>query len=144
MNQSIYNDGTYLACNASWHEEDSPYKASLVEKALQRTDTSFRTCADVGCGGGLVAQLLADRHPVAAVHGWDISPDVRKFWTGKHGVTFHQQDLLATTEHFDLVVCLDVFEHVEDCIGFLRTLRERADRFIFNIPLDMNVAKLVT
>src|SRR5690606_2619873 len=39
---------------------------------------------------------------------------------------------------FDLVLCLDVFEHVEDYIGFIRGLRGLGGRFVFHIPLDMN------
>jgi hypothetical protein len=42
------------------------------------------------------------------------------------------------------VLCHDVFEHVDDYIGFLRQLRERGSKFIFNVPLDVSVAKLLT
>ena len=33
---------------------------------------------------------------------------------------------------------LDVVEHVDDYMGFLRALRERARRHVFYIPLDLN------
>jgi hypothetical protein len=38
---------------------------------------------------------------------------------------------------FDLVLLVDVFEHVEDCFGFLRELRGRGRREILHIPLDL-------
>ena len=139
----IYSDRRYLEKNASWHEEDSPFKAALVEKAIQRTDTKFATCADVGCGAGLIAELIAKNHSEARVFGYDVSPDASEFWASRKGVTFRHENLLASTEHFDLAMCLDVFEHVEDYIGFLRDLRRSAKRFIFNIPLDMSIAKLI-
>ena len=139
----IYADGTYLANNTTWHEEDSPYKAALIERSIERTKTNFRTCVDVGCGGGLVASLIAERHPDAAVFGFDISPDASAFWPAKRGVTFRQENILDTNERFDLALCLDVFEHVEDYIGFLKQLRANASRFVFKIPLDMNIDKLI-
>lgn len=140
----IYADGTYLAHNQTWHEEDSPYKARLVEKALRRTATEFGSCADVGCGSGLVAEIIARNHPQARICGYDVSPDVIGFWQARTAVTFHHADITKTTDVFDLALCLDVFEHVEDYIGFLRQLRTHARRFVFNIPLDMNIAKLIT
>ncbi|MDX9745689.1 MAG: hypothetical protein WCX84_00020 [Syntrophales bacterium] len=41
--------------------------------------------------------------------------------------------------HFDIVMAIDVFEHVEDCFGFLRKLKEKAEYKIFHIPLDLSV-----
>ncbi len=45
---------------------------------------------------------------------------------------------------YDWIVCLDVIEHVEDYFGFLRSLRSTGRTFIFNIPLDMSVLKIIT
>ena len=42
-----------------------------------------------------------------------------------------------------MVICLDVFEHVEDYYLFLRKVRRIGKNFIFNIPLDMNVMKIL-
>lgn len=38
---------------------------------------------------------------------------------------------------------LDVFEHVEDYIGFLRKLRGRAQAYVFHIPLDLDIRGLL-
>lgn len=140
----IYADGTYLAKNASWHQEHSQYKSKLVLKALARTSTNFSTCVDVGCGAGLVAEKIAEIYPSSTVSGYDISPDAQKFWSNRKLVQFHNESLFNTDKRFDLALCLDVFEHVEDYFGFLRLLRSHANRVVFNIPLDMNVIKLIT
>jgi len=140
----IYADGTYLAKNANWHQEHSQYKSELVFKALTRTSTTFNTCVDVGCGAGLVAERVAEIYPGATVSGYDISPDAQQFWNHRKLVHFHKENLFDTDKRFDLALCLDVFEHVEDYFGFLRSLRSHASRVVFNIPLDMNVAKLIT
>ncbi len=41
--------------------------------------------------------------------------------------------------YFDIVMAIDVFEHVEDYFGFLKKLREKAEHAIFHIPLDLSV-----
>jgi hypothetical protein len=39
----------------------------------------------------------------------------------------------------ELLLCLDVFEHVEDYIGFLKRIKLIAPCKIFHIPLDISV-----
>jgi SAM-dependent methyltransferase len=141
-----YNNGSYLKQNTDWHQEDSPYKASLVIKMLEQSRLHFTNCADVGCGAGLVASLLAKRFHNKQFIGFDTSQDAARFWAKNeaNNLTFSLQDIVAVKQRFDVILCLDVFEHVEDYIGFLKELRERGSKFIFNIPLDMSVAKLLT
>lgn len=144
---AIYSDGEYLAHNATWHEEDSGYKASLVLKAIERNAVPHDTCCDVGCGAGLVTEILAERYVRSKFVGYDISTDAQKFWRHRKSLpnlSFSNEDLLSLDTVFDLVICLDVFEHVEDYFAFLRALRKKGRNFIFNIPLDMNVLKLIT
>jgi hypothetical protein len=40
-------------------------------------------------------------------------------------------------------MALDVFEHVEDYVGFLKRLRVKAEYKIFHIPLDMSVMSVM-
>jgi SAM-dependent methyltransferase len=143
----IYDDGSYLELNKSWHQEDSPYKAKLVLRAISRNGIEFASCADVGCGAGLVTELLAKDFPSARFDGFDLSNDARAFWTVRQALTnlvYRSEDIFDSEQNFDLVVCLDVFEHVEDYFGFLKNLRTKGKYFVFNIPLDMNVMKILT
>ena len=39
----------------------------------------------------------------------------------------------------DLLLTMDVAEHVEDYLGFLRALRPRASSHIFHLPLDLSL-----
>ncbi len=49
-------------------------------------------------------------------------------------------DLLADDRaQFDVVMAIDVFEHVEDYIGFLRNLRSKGRYTILHVPLDISV-----
>ena len=42
-----------------------------------------------------------------------------------------------------MVLCIDVFEHVENYMGFARSLKEKAQFKIFHIPLDLSVSALL-
>lgn len=143
----IYRDGTYLAHNQGWHQEDSPYKAGLVSAAIERAALTFSSCGDVGCGAGLVTELLSAEYPHSSFTGFDLSNDAMQFWSersSRANLQYRNMEIGASGTKFDLVLCLDVFEHVEDYRGFLRALRNSGRHFIFNIPLDMNVVKLLT
>jgi SAM-dependent methyltransferase len=145
--RQIYDDGSYLESNKNWHQEDSPYKAKLVLKAISRNDLKFNSCADVGCGAGLVTELVAEKFPSAQFEGFELSHDVKEFWNQRqrlNNLTFKIENLLDSEQQYDLIICLDVFEHIEDYFGFLRSLRTKGKYFIFNIPLDMSVMKIVT
>lgn len=139
----IYDDSSYLACNRSWHAEDSPYKANFVANAIAAAGFEFATVADIGCGAGLITELLAERFPHAQFTGLDTSQDVQHIWSARREMK-NLQYKAASVESYDLIVCLDVFEHVEDYYSFLRALRRIGHRFVFNIPLDLNAVKAAT
>ena len=132
---SIYSDHSYLENNENWHEEDSPYKASLVEKMIKRNHLEFTSCADLGCGAGLVTELLAQKFSTTYFCGYDLSDDVKKFWNQRsilNNLEFKNKNLGEENSAFDVVICLDVFEHVEDYYGFLRSVKSSGKNFIFN------------
>ena len=146
MTAEMYHDGQYLKNNKTWHQEDSPYKATLVRKLIEKNKLNPTSIADIGCGGGLVAELIANAYPQAQVVGYDISPDAALFWSKRQAenLSFKLENYASSAAHYDLATCLDVFEHVDDYFGFLRSIRPHSQYVIFNIPLDMCVMKLVT
>ena len=53
---------------------------------------------------------------------------------------FELGDVTKISERFfDVILVLDVIEHLEDYFSFLRTIKERALYKIFHIPLDLSV-----
>ncbi len=141
---SRYEDGRYLAANPSWHEEDSQWKAAKILGLLRRAGADRpASVAEIGCGAGaILAALQRGLPPQTRLAGYDISPLAieRARRHANERLFFHCADLTRSAERFDLVLCIDVFEHVEDPFAFLRALRPRAERFMFNIPLEMHVA----
>jgi hypothetical protein len=135
-----YLDGSYVAHNPTWDREDSPWKAAQVLKVLGAAGLRPRWIAEVGCGAGDVLLELAAALPEAELSGFDIAPDAARFWSdhGNARVTFRTADFLGeTTGHYDLVLLLDVIEHLANPYAFLERIRSRADYFVFHIPLDL-------
>lgn len=141
MTNSVYQDGTYLQHNPQWHEEDSAWKAEHIVELLRRNQVMPTSIAEVGCGGGLVLKDVSERFPGCRAVGYEISPQAfaRARQRSGPGLEFLHKDILGTDDSYDLVLVIDVFEHVEDYLGFLRRLRRHATRQVFHIPLDMNV-----
>ncbi len=145
MQSSIYTDGEYVRANPSWHVQDSAWKAGHILAMLDRHGLSPATVCEVGCGAGEIALRLRDALPHADLVGYDISPDAISLASQRsvERLSFRLGDLFATEAHFDLIVAADVFEHVDDYLGFLRGLRGKAGWVIFHIPLDLSALNLV-
>ncbi len=147
MDANRYTDGRYLEDNPQYHVEDSPWKAAQVLKMLARHPFPVRTVAEVGCGAGeILRQLQLKLPPETTFAGYEISPQAITLARTRENdrLWFHQADLLATeVEPFDLLLCMDVFEHVEDYIGFIRRLRAKARQTVFHIPLDLSVQSVL-
>jgi SAM-dependent methyltransferase len=145
MSSSIYSDGTYLKSNPGWHVEDSAWKAQQVLRMLQLHDIHPRTVAEIGCGAGEILRQLSVNLPEARFLGFDISADAIALARERESdrLQFFNADLPDNFSNFDVLLVMDVVEHVEDCFDFLRSIRPQAEYKIIHIPLDMAVSLLV-
>ena len=135
-----YLDGTYATTHPSWHAEYSSWKAKQVMKSLARTGIQPHTVAEVGCGCGAILTHVSRLLPSAVFDGYDISPQATLLAEEQQvsGVTFHCEDFLQSDRTFDLVLLMDVVEHIEDCFTFLRSVHRSAKSVIVHFPLDMS------
>lgn len=140
---TIYQDGTYLSNNPTWHEEDSPWKAKQIVEIIKRNNLQPLTICEVGCGSGEILSCLRNKLPYpASFYGYEISPQAFEICSQKSdkSLKFFYKDLLnEPAEMFDLVMAIDVFEHVEDYFSFLRKIKQKGKYKLFHIPLDLSV-----
>lgn len=146
--KSIYEDGKYLDLTKTWHAEDSHWKAEQIFKIISRNQLHPYSIAEVGCGAGGILQSLHEMDYLKEVEfsGYDISPQAIELAKSKSttNISFFNKDLLQEDQiHFDLLLVIDVFEHVEDYIGFLKKCRTIAEYKVFHIPLDIHVSSVI-
>ena len=142
---SIYADGTYLRNNDSWHVEDSPWKASHIAAILARNAVHPQSICEVGCGAGEVLRQVSMKLPEAVCVGYELSPQAFELCKTRESasVSYRLENILDQDVFYDCLLCIDVFEHVEDYMGFVRALRPKATWKVFHIPLDLSVWGIV-
>jgi SAM-dependent methyltransferase len=140
---TVYEDGSYLDRHPTWHAEDSPWKARQIEKMLRKNKVSPSSIAEVGCGAGEILSCLANVYgPGVTFSGYEISPQAIAICRTKEkrNLRYVLKDLLADRDaSFDVVMAIDVVEHVDDYRGFLRRLRGKGKYKLLHIPLDLSV-----
>lgn len=146
---TIYTSGKYLESTQTWHAEDSPWKAEQLIKIISNNSLHPQSIAEIGCGAGVILDELSKKEYCrdTKFRGYDISPQAIEL--AKHrenaNVRFFQEDLLleSNAEHFDVLLAMDVFEHIVDYMGFLEKCRSKADYKIYHIPLDIHVSSVL-
>lgn len=146
MAPTIYESGEYLDNNPDWHAADAPFKADWIVRLLDRNRIVPHHIVEIGTGSGEILVRLSERFREARFEGYDISSQAHAIADGRStaNLAFHHADyLLADTERPDVLMAIDVFEHVEDYMGFLRAMRSRAAWKVLHIPLDLSVQGLL-
>ncbi|RIK38573.1 MAG: methylase [Chloroflexi bacterium] len=148
MSQDLYRSGEYARLNPSYHVEDSAWKAHYIVQMLEQHKLTPRSICEIGCGAGEILKQLQSRLPEDAFFcGYEISPQGYALCQPRANerLRFFNEDLLQLTnlDTFDVVLCIDVFEHVEDYLGFLKRLRGYGRYTLFHIPLDLSVQSLL-
>ena len=86
------------------------------------------TCLDVGCGGGLISEPLARMGAaVTAIDPADENISAAKAHAALSGLDIDYravtaENLQETGQHYDLVTCLEVIEHVPDPASLVKTV----------------------
>lgn len=140
MNSNIYTDGTYFKNNPEWGINDAQWKAEIISDLLQKNNIIPKEIIDVGCGaGGILEYLSKDIGRNARLIGYDISPQAiaiaKKFENER--LQFINDDVTLKNIHTQLLLVIDVVEHVDDFYNFLENLKPKSEYFIFHIPLDL-------
>lgn len=146
MTTEMYSTGAYLQRNPTWHTEHSPWKASKVIEMLEHSKLRPSTVCEIGCGAGeILRQLQSKLGDECELTGFDVSPQAYELC--KSRANQRLRFVLGSPEDddtiYDLVLVMDVIEHLEDYYTFLRMARARARHMVIHIPLDMCVNHLI-
>lgn len=140
--EEIYTNSQYLENTGDWHVKDSAWKAELISELYKKNGVHPKTVVEVGCGAGAILEnLLQMDAGVEKLDGFDISPQAISLAEKRSNskLSFHQSDFLK--EDFpvsDLLLLIDVIEHLDDFYRFLREIQLRGRMFIFHVPMDLS------
>ncbi len=90
-------------------------------------NASGRHVLDIGCGDGFLLECLAAQFAFASATGCDIhlsDTDLEQFRAETKAVEYTNSLAQAKHQQFDLILMLDVIEHVEDDTKFLKQIAE--------------------
>ncbi len=139
--EELYTSGDYLEKWPTWHVEISPWQARQIRRMIERNHLAPRTICEVGCGAGeILKQLQVYMSDDCTFYGYEISPQAFQLCQSRANERLHFKLADFTQEQdvfFDLVLFIDVIEHVQDFISFLRTSRSKSSYKILHVPLDM-------
>jgi len=147
---NFYTSLKYSKKNPTYHAEDSRYKYSNFIKILKKNNFSFRKIKkiiDIGCGVGEVLKYLHQSKLFlnSSFVGYDINKYAIKIAKKNLSIKFICKDFIEFSENkkFHLLICADVFEHIDDNVNFLKKLLNKSKYFLFNIPLDISLMSLI-
>ena len=143
MLEARYTSGEHFEKVPGWHIEESSWKVRHIMSMLTRHHLEPSTVCDVGCGAGEVLRLLQVHMSDACTFwGYDISPQAVEMCKEKANKQLHFKLADVRQEQdvcFDLILVLDVIEHLEDYFSFLRDIRPKSHYKLFHIPLEISV-----
>jgi len=143
LDRNVYTDGEYLEKNPNWFVEESPFKVRQILRMMEKNRLQPKRICEVGCGAGEVLKLLQEKMDVACrFWGYDISPQALEMCKSRANerLQFKLADISQEEgTFFDVMLVLDVIEHLEDYFGFLNRIRSKSDLKMFHIPLDLSV-----
>jgi 2-polyprenyl-3-methyl-5-hydroxy-6-metoxy-1,4-benzoquinol methylase len=139
---SIYTDGTYASRNPVFGDDTAEWKVKQALRAIQQYGIPHGSIAEVGCGAGAIIRDLAKAVNAERAVGYEPMPEA--FEVARTRATeelefFNRAVTAETKGDYDLVMCFDVIEHLEDCFTFIRHLKNLSRHLLFHIPLDMSV-----
>lgn len=141
MNNSLYTDGTYLKNNPGWGTNDAEWKGDIIFNLLKKNNLDPKEIIEVGCGaGGILKHLSNAIGNGVKLTGYDISPQAiamaKKLET--ETLHFYIEDITNNIQvQTDLLLIIDVLEHVDDYYKLLTDLKPKSNYFAFHIPLDV-------
>jgi SAM-dependent methyltransferase len=143
--ETKYTSKEYLEKNPTWHVEDSPWKARHILKIIKKNNLRPNSIAEIGCGAGeILHQLYLQMNNNVSFVGYEISPDAFELCKQRTAERLeYKLDNLLNNEDafFDVVMAIDVIEHIEDYFGFLRQMHKCGKYKIFHVPLEISVPK---
>jgi len=135
--------------NSEFHRRRFFITAEYVQKALASLKISSPKVMDVGCGEGYITQKIKELIPKAHIFGIDNSDIAIKTANKKFaGINFAVGDVMNLPHAhgwFDIVVCNNLIEHVNDPVKMLLEINKKLKKggfLIISTPSPYRIENL--
>lgn len=136
----------FLKVFGTW-DLGSRIRMAFLRKTIKSHHLACSSILDAGCGIGAYLFYLAKKFPIAVIKGMDIRKNninacrCIKSNLNMNNISFIVGDI---TQHHDLgkyqlILCLDVLEHIEDdrkALNMLKFSLEKSGMLILHVPLQ--------
>lgn len=144
MNISSGFEKAYYEDEALWSGTASIRDQNRIKTVTSNIPDDVKSILDVGCGNGIFINYLSENHNrFDRIHGLDRSESALKLVKTEKTVG-NIDDLPFDDQEFDLVVCLEVLEHLPDMVfqKALKNLGRVAKKYIMvSVPFEENLVK---
>lgn len=126
--------------------EEDPAEEVRVKLALSLIPKNVGSVLDVGCGDGYLCSVLKEK--VGMVSGMDISETrIKRAKKGFKGIDFRTGDVTALpykNDFFDLVIAVEVLEHIRNFKKSVKEMRRVSRKFVaFTVPYKEEPKKVI-
>lgn len=122
MDEAVYQNHYEVQEKHWWFKAKKQIIMSMIRQYANLSST--KKVLDAGCGTGL---MLNELKAIGEVSGMDFSDDAIQFSQKKFAGVIKKGELPSNIPYannsFDLLIALDVVEHIEDDVGALTALR---------------------
>ncbi|PRP67782.1 class I SAM-dependent methyltransferase [Nonlabens agnitus] len=147
--KDIYSgeNSEYFKLKKDWDVGDSPWKAKYAFDIINKNNIKPKSINEVGCGFGEVLLNMDKLYNDVTMNynGYDIAIDAINVAKKKEksNVKFFLDNLAEKDVYSDVLLIIDVFEHVPDYLGFIEDCSRRAKYKVYHIPLDVHISAIL-
>lgn len=129
----------YIRRNPTMHLEQASLKAAQILGFLP--ELKITSLLDVACGAGGITEILVKNLSPKEAVGLDISYEMIKVAKDLYkdsGIQWLCEDIFmfSPKQKYDLVLCIDILEHIPDDFGFLRKVSTLGRKVFLKIPME--------
>jgi SAM-dependent methyltransferase len=132
----------YLQLHKDLHEADVDSKVGAIANILPK-DGKIHSILDVGCGSGKILIQLSQLLGTDKNTGIDISQkiiEVAKSNDPDGIISWLATDVFSPTlSKHDVVLAVDIVEHVQDDHSFLKRISQLGDFVVIKVPIEVNI-----
>jgi SAM-dependent methyltransferase len=132
------HNGQYSKNNPTFDEDHTEWKAQKIFQMIKKNNLDPKSICDIGCGSGGISWHLQKYIPTCSFTGYDINPDAINLCLSKENrlLTFKCINFLNEKMYSDIILLIDVIEHLENYHQYMRDIKFKSEYKILHIPLE--------